>query len=236
MEATNYVRLTDDESIDHEGLNTYDESIYIYPYDMFPEWVYINGKCMTYLWTVTIPDDANVITEKIRTKTDKCILSNKRNIWDTKELYTFAVTTNGLLIYYVKEQTDTLCKLALQENDLALGFIHNQTDELYKIVLKKNGDNIQYIENPSDELCTIATITTPEAIKYIKDLSPDLLMNIVTNNPAILQHINKQTQEICNEAVRLDKRVYKYVNISFRPECKQIMKQMQKDNAALNES
>lgn len=88
-----FVKLVNEKSIHNglyfgEGFNictekiTFDKSegMYFCKNEDLTQWMNHNNKQMTYVFDVTIPDDAKVLIEENRMKCDMFILSNKRLI------------------------------------------------------------------------------------------------------------------------------------------------------------
>ena len=48
-------------------------------------------------------------------------------------------------LYYAKEQTEEICKLAIQQNGLALMHVKEQTEELCNLAVRQDGCVLQYV-------------------------------------------------------------------------------------------
>ena len=129
---TLFVKLTNKQSLHNgyqykNGLNILDGDfneenicakggLYFCAYNDFGKWVNYREMKMEYMWTVKIPDDAKVVVMDEKIKTDKFILSDKKEIWTNKELCLEAVKQNGRALKYVKNQTEAICLEAVKKN------------------------------------------------------------------------------------------------------------------------
>jgi hypothetical protein len=52
-----------------------------------------------------------------------------------------------MVVYYVKNQTEEICHLAVQQNGYALHYVKNQTEEICKLAVQKYYNAFKYIRN-----------------------------------------------------------------------------------------
>lgn len=99
-----------------------------------------------YIRKINIPDDATIVVEHNKFKTNKIILDTKKIILETEKLRILAVKNNSYAIKFIKNPSPELCLMAVQ----------------------KNPKNFRFIKNPSPELCLLAVQLNPRNIKFIK--------------------------------------------------------------------
>lgn len=158
FKGTRFVKLTN-ESCCHNGFkyedglnvdvqefrpntNCYPGGFYFCEYDKFYMWhvhrQYIEKICntgyvkMDYIWDVVIPDDAKVAIGSDKFKCDRFILSNKRSIWDNKNLCKEIVKYRGVALAHVKKQTPEICFEAVKQNKHALQYVNLSYLDLVK--------------------------------------------------------------------------------------------------------
>lgn len=85
----------------------------------------------------------------------------------TLELCLFCVKHNPMVLRYIANKTDEICKVALALDGRAIQYIDHPTDEFCKLAIKSNWHALQYIINPSKELCELALSINKDASKYI---------------------------------------------------------------------
>mgnify|MGYP000317113444 CR=1 FL=1 len=161
---------------------------------------------------VTIPDDAKVYPEPCRTKwkANKIILSRIRpieDIFDNCEdsVILQLIQYEPVVIRYVRNQTEELCRVAIEKNPYALSYIRNQTEEMCLLAMKKDSMMLEWIKNQTEELCLSAVRRNPDAISVIKNQTKTLCRIAVEKKPSTLGYINDQTEELCALAVKFDK-------------------------------
>ena len=105
-----------------------------------------------YIRKVEILDDSLVYIENNKFKTDKFFLHEKALLenfpyWNDEYFCKVAVTQDGLVLQYVKEQTEEICKLAVQENGLALQYVQEQTEDICRLAVRQNHMATRYFKN-----------------------------------------------------------------------------------------
>lgn len=132
-----------------------------------------------WIYDVVIDDDSviTIMTDSTPTKyyTNKLTLTNKRCIWNIKEIYEFIISIYGSAIEMIQidNKTDELYKIALESQSKSccsyIANIKNQTDELCRLAIKKDPLSIRYIREPTQELCDYSVKTHPKSFEYIED-------------------------------------------------------------------
>ena len=122
------------------------------------KWINYNDKVMYYIWDVELCEDSKIVDMGDKLKTDKFILTNKREKWNDDEFCKLAVQQDGYTLQYVKPElmTDEICKLAVKKNCYALQFIEEQTDEICKLAVQQNSYVLKYVKEQTDEICKLA--------------------------------------------------------------------------------
>jgi hypothetical protein len=151
-------------------------------------WVEYRNMKMENAWCVKIPDDAKIVIMDGKMKTDKFILTDKRNIWSLEELCKLAVQQNGLYLWYVKEQTEELCKLAVQQNGIALQFVKEQTEELCKLAVHQNCHVLCHVKEQTEKICKLAVQQDSYALKYVKEQTEEICKLAIQQNGYALKH------------------------------------------------
>ena len=147
------------------------------------QWAYLyNNSEDTLGWirSVELPADALFQMEpKNKFKANKIILGPRVSVEDfllmKPERVKAALTHDGMLLRYVKEQTHDLCLLAI----------------------KQNSDSIQYVKEQTIDLCLIAIEQNANTIQYVKDQLFDLCLRAVTFHGSSLYNVVNQTPELC---------------------------------------
>jgi hypothetical protein len=143
--------------------------LYFCNYKDFGIWTEYNKSVMKYIWDVTIMDDAKVVVMDNKIKCNKFILSNKRSIWNNKEICLEAVKQNGHALKYVKEQTEEMCLEAVKQNGFALMHVKEKTEEMCLEAVKKDGAALKYVKEQTEEMCLESVKQDENALKYVKE-------------------------------------------------------------------
>ena len=131
-------------------------------------------------------------------------------------------------LYYVKNQTDEICKLAIQIDSCNLCYVENQTEELCKLAIRDHGCALEYIKEQTYELCKLAVQQDGYAIKYVKEPSDELCILAVKQNGCALMRIKNQTEKICTLAVQQDGYALEFVDEQFKTDKIRILALKQK--------
>jgi len=125
----------------------------------------------------------------------KCDLDMyQKNMLDVKQ--------NGNTLYYIKNQTDKICLVAVQQNGNALQYVKKQTDKICIAAVKNNGEVLQYVKNQTPEICLKAIAQTNYALRYVKNQTYEICLAAITQNGYTLSHVQNQTYELCLAAVQ----------------------------------
>jgi len=157
-----------------------------------------------YRWIrrVTIDDDAIIYSQDDIYRATKLTLSEREDIWSNEELCKIIVTSCGLALEFVHQQTDEICKLAVKQNGLALEFVDDQTDEICLLAVKQNGLALEFVGDQTDEICLAAVKQNGWALKYVDDQTEEICLAAVKQNGLVLEFVDDQTEEICLAAVK----------------------------------
>lgn len=155
------------------------------------------------LAVIKIPNDARVYIEKDKFKTDKLILTN---IIDFKNLsddfWINMLDKEGLVLQFIKHQTEELCKIAVRQNCLALEFVENQTEDICITAIRKCTYALRFVKDQTDALCKEAVSRTGESLCRVKKQTNEICEIAVQQNGLALRHVRNQTDNICKIAVQ----------------------------------
>lgn len=136
------------------------------------------------------------------------------------ELYKLLLSHNGLLLYYIKEQTAELCEIAVKQNGMAIKDVQEEllTYELYKIAVQNTGLALKYIKDQTQELCQLAVENFDEAFEFVKPefQTPELCEYAVKSDGTLIKYIKNQTYKLCELAVEQTQDAYYYINDDFK--------------------
>ena len=161
------------------------------------KWTFYNYKQMHYIWDVKLCEDSKIVDMGDKLKTDKFILSNKRSIWDNKELCKLSVSNNGNALEFVKPEfmSYEICKLAVQQSGYALQYVPSEfiSYEICKLAVQRDGYALKYVPPGlmNEEICKLAFQENGYTLRYV---SPELM-----------------NEEICKLAVQQDGYALQYV-------------------------
>jgi hypothetical protein len=237
---THYVKLTNEKCCHNgfkyeEGLNTdihpfntervCDKGgLYFCRYQNFAKWInYSNEYNMYWIWDVTIPERTEVIDMGDKLKAHSITLSNKRSIWDNKELCLEAVKHNGYALWYVKKQTEELCLEAVKQDGQVLKYVKEQTTEICLEAVKQNGCALKYVKEQTTEICLEAIKQDGYALFYVEEHTEEICLEAVKQNGRALMFVKEQTEEICLEAVKQNGDALNYVKAKFYDICKEYL-------------
>ena len=134
--------------------------------------------------SVSLPDNALIYLEDFKIKVSELYLDK---IIDIKTFFNncsyqeqlLYVKDNPLILRYIDNQTDEICKLAVQQNAYALFHVKEQTDEICKIAVQKDGYTLCYVKNQTYEICKLAVQQNRWALGYVKNQT---LLNMLILN------------------------------------------------------
>ncbi len=121
---------------------------------------------------------------------------------------------NGEMLFFVKEQTDELCRIAILNSGFNIKYVKKQTYELCKLAIEKISYAFTYInkELQTTELCILAlnhnhkVFKDPLNIQYVREdlLTYDLWKIALEKNGMSIKYmdLDYQTYELCLLAVK----------------------------------
>ena len=98
-------------------------------------------------------------------------------------------------IYYIKDQTPELCKMAITIEPTAIQFIKYQTHELCILAVSNNGLTLKYIDNKTYDVCRAAILSDFNALQYISEPSHELCELAISISWKAIRHISREYQE-----------------------------------------
>ena len=129
-----------------------------------------------------------------------------------------AVKQDGLLLEYVKEQTEDICLAALKNNIKSFKYIINPTEDLYLYAIKHNGLIIKPLTNQTEKICLSAVNNNGLALEFVKEKykTKEICLAAVKQNGLALKFVNnknnKHYENICLKAVKQNDQSFKFVN------------------------
>ena len=129
----------------------------------------------------------------------------------TEELCLAAVKQNGIALVYVTNQTETICLGAVKENGIALQYVKDQTEAICLAAVQRNGFALKFVKNQTEEICLAAVHQNGYALYYVKDQTEEICLAAVQRNGYALYYVKEQTEEICLAAVKKDWRIFEYI-------------------------
>ena len=148
-------------------------------------------------------------------KTDKLIIDTMQTLEEFflthPDIVMSAVNQNGILLKYIKQQTEKICLAAVKSDGSALEYVKDQTKEICLEAVKNNGYALQYVKDKTYELCLEAVKNNGFALQYVKNQTYELCLEAVKNNGIALRYVKNQTKEICLAAVKNNGRALQFV-------------------------
>jgi hypothetical protein len=125
-----------------------------------------------------------------------------------------AVTQNGLMLKYIKDQTPEMCKAAVKQNAKALLYVNNKNSNFYiDLILEAavhDDHTMYYVENQTEELCLKVARLNGMAIIGMKIISEKIIYEAIKQNGFVLG-IVEQTTPRCLEAIK-HHNIYFYIS------------------------
>lgn len=182
------------------------------------------------------PDYMNKVPESKRTPKfiDEAIVANP-NVLEhltekeqTRERCTFCVNIDGLLLRFIKDQTDKddIINRALQQNYEALQFVHHQTPDLCQQVINRKPDAIRFVKIQDYHTYYLAVYLDASLIRYVPQaFQSDDIVRLAASKQVNLEHIVNPTPEIISTTFAQDRdsidniaqitHKYDYIKIEF---------------------
>ena len=136
-----------------------------------------------------------------------------------------AIPKNGMLLQYVKNQTEAACLAAVKQNGFALEFVKNQTETICMSAVKQNSDALQYVKDQTEAICIAVVKQNWRALKYVKDQTEEMCLAAVKKNGFALEFVKDQTEEMCLAAVKKNGYALYYVKNQTEEICLAAVKQ-----------
>lgn len=165
-------------------------------------WINCNGF-MEYAYTVAFPDDEDVVDMGDKLKAHSIILSDKRYIWQDKELCLIIAQFNGDMIKYMDNVDHDIRMAAVGQYGMALRFIVDQTEEMCLVAVKQSGLAIEHAKFITPEIQLEAVKSIGSAIKFVseEDQTDEMMDIAVKKNWKNLKYVREQTRGMCMHAV-----------------------------------
>jgi hypothetical protein len=173
----------------------------------YTSFAYISHWCESLIADVEVPPEAQVYTEPggMKWKADRLVLSNirpLRSFLATLDETTLCdmVAQNGLLLEFVSNQTDAMCRIAVQQNAFALAYVNNQSEDLCLLAVCKDWEVHRHVRNRSDKIL-LAVVQQHESVLEHIEQSEALCLAAVQWSGCALKYVRNQTEAICRAAV-----------------------------------
>jgi hypothetical protein len=116
------------------------------------------------------------------------------------------LSIDGLLLKYVKDQTERICISAVKSRGYALQYVINQTYDICMESVKENGRALQFVHDKNDDIILEALKTTYDALKYVNEDEQTLdicLKSLEYSNGSSFPYIHDKTDEILNKTCEM---------------------------------
>jgi hypothetical protein len=133
-----------------------------------------------------------------------------------------AVKQNGLILQFIKNQSDIICMTAVKRDGMALQYVKEQSDIICMEAVKRDGMALQYVKDQSKDICVRAIKTTSLAYKYVDFVVFDIFdicMEVVKSNYYVLLYasdLNILTKnnyfKLCMQAIKYNCQALYYIN------------------------
>ena len=161
---------------------------------------------------IEIPDDARIHIDEYNFHADRVIIKEIINFIDLgDDFWINIVKKNGLMIKYIKDQTEEICKLAVQEDANALPYVKKQTEEICKLAVQRNGEALKYVKEQTEEICILAVKKDANILPYVKEQTEEICKVAVQQDGNVLRYVKIQTDNICKLAVQQNGKAIQYV-------------------------
>lgn len=152
-----------------------------------------------------------------------------------EETYLDIIRKNGMMIQYVKEQTEELCIEAIKQNWRSITLIKHLTENICLEAVKQEPMAIEKIPNiyrsqlvcrealvrkpiifslltdPNKDLCYLAISLDGTNIRYIKNPTEEMSVMAVKQNGMALTYITNKTDFIIKEAIKQNPTAIRFV-------------------------
>lgn len=191
---------------------------YFCDYDWFQKHISRNYKDLFYMWDVTVPNDAKIITGVYTFKCDKFILRNKIQIWNNEKFCIDAAIRRADFFKLATKQTDEMCLKIVKENCMVLEHVKNKTYEICLTAVKNHGWALHFIEDKTPELCMEAVKTCGTILECIENQTEEMCLIAVRQHYMALNFVKEQNFNICLHAVMFDTRSVRFLETKYKIE------------------
>ena len=110
------------------------------------------------------------------------------------------VKRNGMILDFIKEQTDEICLEAVKQNGLALQYVKKQTPEICLEAVKNNASTLRYVQQQTNEMCLEAVKQNGYALQYVKNQTEEICIKAVNINISTIIYIQDANilKNVCN--------------------------------------
>lgn len=131
-----------------------------------------------------------------------------------EETYLEIIRKNGLMIQYVKEQTEELCIEAIRQNWLSISYIKNLTENMCIEAVRQDPLAIEKIPNiyRSQLVCREAIVQKPELFSILTAPNKDLCYLAISLDGTNIRYIKNPTEEMCVMAVKQNGMALTYIS------------------------
>jgi hypothetical protein len=154
-------------------------------------WLDYDDQPMVYYRYVLIPEDSRVYIENDKFKADKLILTKRRLISDilTEKMYIEAAGNDGMVLQYIKKQTEAICLTAVKQNGIALQYVDRQTEQICLVAVQENGIALRYVKSQTGTICLAAVQENGMALRYVKNQTETICMLAVQQNGIAIRYV-----------------------------------------------
>lgn len=123
-----------------------------------------------------------------------------------QELIDYAISTNGLVLKYVKKKDLKTIKNAISENVLALDYVEYPRQFLIYYAFQRDGLGLKYLSDPTYEQCLDAVERNPLAIQYVPEnlMTKEIQLYALMGGNKIIPYINPVSDEVTLQILRME--------------------------------
>lgn len=157
---------------------------------------------------IEIPDDVQVYIENDKFKADKIIINEITHFDDVDdEFWISMLRKNGLILQFIKYQTDEMCRIAVKQHSGALQYVKKQTNELCRLAIQKDGDALRFVRKQTQELCDLAVKNDLRGyvVEFVKKpfKTEELCKRAAQNNPYAIKYMDNVPYPLREELYRM---------------------------------
>jgi hypothetical protein len=185
------------------------DGLYFCSYDDMTNWLSYSDSPMKYVWDVQIPDDARVVVYRTKLKTNKFILSNRRELTNEIMNQTLSKIGSGMSV------TNAVRTVANYPESVL-------SDELFLKLVQMDASVIAHIplRYKTYDVCLESAKHYKNAYEHIVDVSMsyEIMTHCVRLNPLIIKKIEEKnmSEELYRIAFENNPSVYRWIPERFR--------------------